>query len=152
MDSKAILKPLKFKIKNREYNINWYCMKIIKLAGDSAVGKSLFVSDFLLYRKSGKDKKASNSLVINSTNPEGIQWLKTASKYDYVIIDNAEGLITPKVDKIISNQIASGTKTYWIIIGRTQLNCTAALACNCRLECIKEGDLYRFQNIQDILA
>lgn len=115
------MKPLKFKIFNRSYNLEFNHIRIMQIKGESATGKSLMVSDFLKYRSS--DEQYRNSLVINSEHPEGLALIKEQCSYNYVIIDNADILLTDREIKLIQKNLWGFNKTYWIIIGRNFYPC-----------------------------
>lgn len=115
------MKPLKFKIFNRSYNLKFNHIRIMQIKGESAIGKSLMVSDFLSYR--GSDEQYKNSLVINSEHPEGLALIKEQCSYNYVIIDNADILLTDREIKLIQKNLWGFNKTYWIIIGRNFYPC-----------------------------
>ena len=115
------MRPLKFKIFNRSYNLGFNHIRIMQIKGESATGKSLMVSDFLSYR--GSDEQYRNSLVINSEHPEGLALIKEQCSYNYVIIDNADILLTDREIKLIQKNLWGANKTYWVIIGRNFYPC-----------------------------
>lgn len=115
------MRPLKFEIFNRSYNLEFNHIRIMQIKGESATGKSLMVSDFLKYRSS--DEQYRNSLVINSEHPEGLALIKEQCSYNYVIIDNADILLTDREIKLIQKNLWGFNKTYWIIIGRNFYPC-----------------------------
>ena len=115
------MKPLKFKIFNRVYNLEFNHIKIMQIKGESAIGKSLMVSDFLSYR--GSDEQYKNSLVINSEHPEGLDLITEQCSYDYVVIDNADILLTDREIKLIQKNLWGLNKTYWVLIGRNFYPC-----------------------------
>ena len=115
------MRPLKFEIFNRSYNLEFNHIRIMQIKGESATGKSLMVSDFLKYRSS--DEQYKNSLVINSEHPEGLDLITEQCSYNYVIIDNADILLTDREIKLIQKNLWSANKTYWVIIGRNFYPC-----------------------------
>jgi len=126
--SQFALKDLVFKNGNRQYNIKFNRTHMLQLKGDSSTGKSLMAHD--LREQRGKISNFPEILVIDVINRESIDFISMhkTSKYDLVVIDNADILITQEVDKIICKELLS-SKTYWIVIGRKWYNCCAYSGC-----------------------
>lgn len=111
---------LEFMVQKRHYNIPFLYYPIVQLKGDSAAGKSLFVQDFETLKRTNKDY--ANSPIINVGNRESLKLLKDKS-FDYVIIDNADLLITHEIDKFIFSHIITMPETHYIILGRKNFAC-----------------------------
>lgn len=141
-----LLKSLVFENGSRHYDIKFNRTKIIQLRGDSSTGKTLFASDL---REQGKKIPAFPSiLVIGSFNREAIGLLNDLSDlpYDLVVIDNADILLTDRLDKAIFQSIISENKTYWIIIGRKWFDCCSYSGCRGVLRSKKtRGNAYTFE-------
>lgn len=116
----------------RTYKIEFNHLRILQITGNSETDKSLLVSDFLDQRCIRQD--LSNSLVIDRMFPEGLKLITENCQYDYVIIDNADILVTEEIDKMIKENIKCNTKTYWIIIGRRVYDCVLSMGCIGELE------------------
>lgn len=134
--SPFILKTLHFQNDNREYLIEFNRVQVMQLMGDSAIGKSLFVSD-LNEQKLGQQPHQEQQgqecklLTITENNSEALELVKNPLEIDYdlVVIDNADILITEELDQAICEALFKPTKTYWIIIGRNWFNCCAYDGC-----------------------
>ena len=135
------MESLVFSYANRHYYLQFNFLPIIQLKGYTASGKSLFVHDFGRIRKNHANFK--NSLIVNSRHPEGLQLIKH-HKYDYVIIDNADILITPDLDAYIFYQVVSGESTKYIIIGRRNYSCVATLSGVGALRCQQNEETGEF--------
>ena len=126
------MKALRLSNMGRTYKIEFNHLRILQITGNSETDKSLLVSDFLDQRCIRQD--LSNSLVIDRMFPEGLKLITEDCQYDYVIIDNADILVTEEIDKMIKENIKCNTKTYWIIIGRRVYDCVLSTGCIGELE------------------
>jgi len=108
---------LKFDFDNRYYNLNLRSMAV-QIVGESAIGKSLMFQDLQAYiNKHPELKLEGKFLFVNAQNRVHYTDVLLFRKYQGVIIDNADIVITPAIDEeIISSQKSSDTQ--WIIIGR----------------------------------
>ena len=141
-----LLKTLVFDNGSRHYAIRFNRTKIIQLRGDSSTGKTLFCSD--LREQRTKIPDFPTILVIGSFNRESLGLLNDLNNlsYDLVVIDNADILLTPELDKAIFESLISANKTYWIIIGRKWFDCCSYSGCRGVLRSRKiRGNAYTFE-------
>lgn len=139
----ASLEPIDFTFRNRHYYIPFLMYPIIQLKGDSSVGKSLFVSDF--DNIGAINEKYSNSLIITRSTKQVMPLLES-KEYEYVLIDNADLVITPEIDSLIFDRITSDLKTKYVIMGRRIYTCVGSLLGVGSLvrQYDKERDMYEF--------
>lgn len=122
----------------RNYNIEFNHLRILQIKGKASTGKSLFVSDFKEQMRVRKDLQ--NSLVINWKNPNDINLITDNCKYDYVLIDNADVLMTEEISRNIEKNLEKNSDTYWIIIGRRDYDCILSIGCIGELCSIIKGN------------
>lgn len=141
-----LLKSLVFENGRRHYDIKFNRTRIIQLRGDSSTGKTLFAMDLREQKRSIPD--FSNVLVTGSFNSESLGLLRDLDNlpYDLVVIDNADILLDKQLDSAIFQSMISGSKTYWIIIGRKWFDCCSYSGCRGILRCRKlPRNIYRFE-------
>ena len=64
------LKPIKFEIHNRKYNLKFNSASIMQITGDACSGKSLFFSDFKEYLSDTHRLVSINDKVVVTTTDE----------------------------------------------------------------------------------
>ena len=137
------MKNLKFSHRNRRYDLAFNMAPVMQIRGDSGTGKSLMGSD--LQAEKEIQKKLSNVLIVNFKTRELLKLLSNNDKeYDFVVIDNADIILTPEYDNLIFEKIIQPTKTQWIILGRKSYNCVISAACRGVLVRQKIANTYYF--------
>ena len=108
---------MKFDFDNRHYDLNLKSMAV-QIVGESAIGKSLMFQDLQAYiNKHPELNLDAHFLFVNAQNRVHYTDVLLFRKYQGVIIDNADIVITPAIDEEIISSQKSGN-TQWIIIGR----------------------------------
>lgn len=141
-ESSFIISPIKFVCMNRKYELQFHYTRYMQIRGDSGTGKSLFVRDFATVKEELPQYK--NSAIYDTRNYKDLKKLSKHCEYDYVIIDNADYILTEDVADIIYENLKNQNKTCWIIMGRGLYSCTVSLACIGRLDVKEEDGYYHF--------
>lgn len=131
-----IIKPLEFEISNRKYNIDFNGFRIIQLKG-SRLGNFSFYQDYLSF---SKIKDNMNCLFINFITSFRLKNLEKEINYDYVIINDADIIISGKYQDIIFNKLLTkNNKTKFILIGNKYFSCILHSSCDRKLEKNENG-------------
>jgi hypothetical protein len=105
---------LKFNYDNRHYTLD-FNSRVIQIAGDSAAGKSLMYQD--LQHCMNRDAKFGSKVLLININSNKDLTAEQRKPYKYIVIDNADLIITPEIDEEIIESQKEG-RNYWIIFGR----------------------------------
>ena len=108
---------MNFDYDNRHYSLEFNSM-VIQVMGESAIGKSLMYQDLQAYINANPELGLENDfLFVNAQNKKEYTDVKRLRGYKYVVIDNADIVLTPDIDReIIESQ--KDSRNYWVLIGR----------------------------------
>lgn len=109
---------LSFKLDNRAYSLKFNGSRVIQIVGDAATGKSLMCHDMREY--SNIDKNFSDNVLVIDIEDEKLISVEKMRNYRFVVIDNADLLITPEIDDEIAQSQREAKPRFWIIIGRDE--------------------------------
>jgi hypothetical protein len=118
----------------------------MQMGGKSASGKSLLCNDL---RKYIFCEDIDNIKVVNVFDFKKIpinylnDWVQN---YDYIVIDNADILVTEEIQYIISDSV-NKRKNFWILMGRNDLWCVNFKCVGELHETILEDGIYKFDVI-----
>ena len=107
-ESSFIISPIKFVCMNRKYELQFHYTRYMQIRGDSGTGKSLFVQDFAAVKEELPQYK--NSAIYDTRNYKDLKKLSKHCEYDYVIIDNADYILTEDVADIIYENLKNQNK------------------------------------------
>jgi hypothetical protein len=110
---------LDFSYDKRHYSLKFNAMRILRITGESAVGKSLMCSDALRRRvdKHGKKIRVVRSGDADLFTSSAVDTL-VAQEYKYFIVDNADILLTPELEAKILDSLRQKNDVYWVLLGR----------------------------------
>ena len=113
---------LEFMYGKRKYVLNFNVFPVIQIVGESATGKSLLCSDLENHIFESKRKDA---FVIDIFDLEGLDAARAfnlSEKHKYIVIDNADLIITEELQMLISDSI-DARKNFWVLMGRNDFWC-----------------------------
>jgi ABC-type lipoprotein export system ATPase subunit len=138
---------LEFKFRKREYELRFNVFPIIQIEGKSGSGKSLLCSDLKAHIAASNrdDVHVTNILETKElTLEEAVQWKE---KYKYIVIDNADLLITEQLQELISDSVDE-RKNYWVLMGRNNFWCVD-MKCMGELRERREGERTLFDVVYE---
>lgn len=122
-----IIKPLEFEISGRKYNIEFNGFRILQLRG-SRLGNFSFYQDFLSY---SKINDSINCLFISFITSFRVINLEKEIDYDYVVINDADVILSGKYQDIIFKKLLSKkNNTNFILIGNKYFSCILNSSCD----------------------
>ena len=95
---------------------------IIQIIGRSGSGKSLLCNDLQAYIIVSRRNDIYITNIIDTKELRLEDTVLLTEKYKYIVIDNADLLITEQIQELISDSIDE-KKNYWIIMGRKDYWC-----------------------------
>jgi hypothetical protein len=127
---------MQFSNANRFYDIRFNLLNLIQIVGEAATGKSLMCADLREVCRHDEWYK-KHLYVIDVSNRQAMGYFDSCMRdYEYIVIDNADVLLTLELQLKICDSLFSDdkkTNNKWILIGRklyvcAPINCVGVLA------------------------
>lgn len=113
---------LEFSYKKRIYELQFNVFPVIQIVGKSASGKSLLCSDLRKHIFSTRRNDVNVVNVLDNTELTTNKVRELIHDYIYIVIDNADLLITDQIQELISDSSDEG-KNFWVLMRRNDFWC-----------------------------